>query len=145
MNHQIRPLKSGDRAQWEVLWKGYQEYYEADLSADTDRLFQTLINPEVDGPFCLVCVDNATLLGMTQFLYHKSTWGAAPRCYLNDLYTIPEARGKRVGENLILAVGKAAEARGASQVYWMTQEFNETARKLYDRVGKLTPFIKYQL
>jgi hypothetical protein len=28
-------------------------------------------------------------------------------------------------------------------VYWMTQEFNTKARRLYDRIGKVTPFIKY--
>ena len=29
-------------------------------------------------------------------------------------------------------------------VYWLTQEFNATARRLYDRVGRATPFIKYR-
>jgi len=29
-------------------------------------------------------------------------------------------------------------------VYWLTQDFNHTARNLYDRVAQLTPFIKYQ-
>jgi hypothetical protein len=28
-------------------------------------------------------------------------------------------------------------------VYWMTQDFNANARLLYDRIGSLTPFIKY--
>jgi len=45
---------------------------------------------------------------------------------------------------LIEAVYKAADDAGAPSVYWMTQEFNTNARKLYDRIGQLTPFIKYQ-
>jgi hypothetical protein len=28
-------------------------------------------------------------------------------------------------------------------VYWLTQHFNEAGRRLYDRVGELTPFIRY--
>ncbi len=42
------------------------------------------------------------------------------------------------------AVYKAADDAGAPGVYWTTQHFNETARRLYDRIGQLTPFIKYQ-
>ena len=48
------------------------------------------------------------------------------------------------GRGLIEAVYAAADARGADQVYWLTQADNETARRLYDRVARLTPFIKYQ-
>jgi len=49
-----------------------------------------------------------------------------------------------VGRALIEAVYEAADERGAPSVYWLTQDFNETARVLYDRVANLTPFIKYQ-
>ena len=41
------------------------------------------------------------------------------------------------------AVYEAADKAGAPSVYWTTQDFNETARKLYDRIAKLTPFIRY--
>ena len=38
--------------------------------------------------------------------------------------------------------GKADET-DAESVYWLTQDFNKAGRALYDKVGKLTPFIKY--
>jgi hypothetical protein len=38
----------------------------------------------------------------------------------------------------------SADALGADEVYWLTQEFNATARRLYDQVAKATPFIKYR-
>ena len=53
-------------------------------------------------------------------------------------------RGKGIGRALIEAVYAAADAHGAATVYWMTQDFNATARQLYDRIATLTPFIKYQ-
>jgi GNAT superfamily N-acetyltransferase len=52
-------------------------------------------------------------------------------------------RGQRIGRALIEAVYAAADANGTPSVYWMTQDFNENARLLYDRIGTLTPFIKY--
>ncbi|MEO1200616.1 MAG: GNAT family N-acetyltransferase [Pseudomonadota bacterium] len=53
-------------------------------------------------------------------------------------------RGGGVGRALIEAVSDAANARGVSRVYWQTQEFNATARALYDKVATLTPFRVYE-
>jgi GNAT superfamily N-acetyltransferase len=52
-------------------------------------------------------------------------------------------RGRGVGAALIEAVYAAADAAGCPSVYWLTQEFNSAARQLYDRIGTLTPFIRY--
>jgi hypothetical protein len=46
-------------------------------------------------------------------------------------------------QGLIEAVYAAADAQGCPRVYWLTQEFNAAGRRLYDRVGELTPFIRY--
>ncbi|MGX1306119.1 GNAT superfamily N-acetyltransferase [Amorphus suaedae] len=67
-----------------------------------------------------------------------------PVCYLQDLFVSPDVRGSGAGRALIEAVYEAADAAGAEQVYWLTQTFNETARRLYDRVASVTPFIKYR-
>jgi GNAT superfamily N-acetyltransferase len=72
------------------------------------------------------------------------TWAAGPRCYLEDLVTAAVARGSGVGRALIEAVYAAADARGADQVYWLTQKFNATARQLHDQVAEATPLIKYR-
>jgi ribosomal protein S18 acetylase RimI-like enzyme len=78
------------------------------------------------------------------YLFHPVTWAAGPRCYLEDLFTAAEARGRGVGKALIEAVYKAADERGADQVYWLTRETNATARRLYDQVARATDFIKYR-
>lgn len=140
----IRKLVPSDREGWQALWRGYQGYYEADLSDDEDRLWLALLRPPSQGPFALVAQDgDGSLVGLAQYLFHGTTWSAEPRCYLNDLYTAHEARGKGVARALIEAVYAAADEAGAAQTYWLTQDFNTTARQLYDRVGNLTPFIKY--
>ncbi|MEZ5872312.1 MAG: GNAT family N-acetyltransferase [Nitratireductor sp.] len=138
-----KPLQK-DRKNWQLLWKGYQNFYDADLSAGTDALWHRLMNATGDGPYCLVAdAGNGQLAGFTHYLYHATTWSEARRCYLNDLFTSEAARGKGVGRALIEAVYREADAAGAGQVYWLTQEFNHTARKLYDSIAKVTPFIKY--
>ena len=51
--------------------------------------------------------------------------------------------GTGIGRALIEAVYDAADEAGHPNVYWQTQHFNETGRRLYDRVGELSPFIVY--
>lgn len=140
----VREAEPGDKAVWRQLWRGYQHFYEADLRAGEETLWARLMDPAADGPFCFVAVrPDGSLIGLTHFLYHMTTWSDKPRCYLNDLYTAEAARGEGAGRALIEAVYARADRDGASQVYWLTQEFNQPARRLYDGVATLTPFIKY--
>jgi GNAT superfamily N-acetyltransferase len=144
MNITIRALTPQDRSEWEALWRGYQDFYKVDLSSGTESLWNRLINPPADGPYCLVAELSAgALAGIAQYLYHPSTWSDAPRCYLNDLYTHKNLRGQGVARRLIEAVYDAADKRGAQQVYWLTQDFNAQARALYDKMAQKTAFIKY--
>lgn len=140
----IRPLKPSDRQAWTTLWKGYQAFYESDLSADEDRLWNALLHPGPDGPFGLVAENGeGELVGLAHYLFHITTWSAQSRCYLNDLFAAENSRGKGVGRKLIEAVADAARAKGAGQLWWLTQEFNHEGRRLYDKVATLTPFVKY--
>ncbi len=141
----IRPLAAADRNQWDALWQGYLRFYESSVpDAVTDLTWTRILDPEA--PIMGLCAEapDGTLLGIVHYLFHPVTWAAGPRCYLEDLFTASEARGQGVGRALIEAVYAAADARGADQVYWLTQDTNATARRLYDQVARATPFIKYR-
>ncbi|MEO1777476.1 MAG: GNAT family N-acetyltransferase, partial [Pseudomonadota bacterium] len=75
--------------------------------------------------------------------FPRSSNGDENTCYLQDLYAAPSVRGQGVGRRLIEAVYAAADAAGSPSVYWLTQHSNTDARTLYDRIGTLSPFIKY--
>ncbi len=145
MSLAIRPLTEDDRAAWEKLWQGYLAFYEVALADDiTEATWRRLLDPDED-MYCLCAVNGSgAIIGIVHYLYHRVTWAIADRCYLEDLYVTDAARGAGAGRALIEAVYAAADQRGADQVYWLTQDFNETARKLYDRIGSVTPFIKYR-
>ena len=83
-------------------------------------------------------------VGLVHAIFHFHGWKAGPIVYLQDLYVAPEARGTGAGRVLIEAVYAMADAAGAPDVYWLTQDFNAEARQLYDRLATVTPFIKYQ-
>ncbi len=141
----VRPLAADDREQWLGLWQGYLDFYESDVPASVTNLtWNRLLDPGAPIHGLCAATTDGRILGIVHYLFHPVTWAAGPRCYLEDLFTSADARGRGVGRALIEAVYAAADARGADQVYWLTQEFNATARRLYDQVATATPFIKYR-
>jgi GNAT superfamily N-acetyltransferase len=138
----IRPLLPTDRHRWDPLWQGYLSFYEQSLSAEvTDCTFSRLT---ITGPHRgMVAERGAELVGLVHYLFHDRTWSLKPICYLEDLYVDPVARGDGIGTALIQAVYAAADAAGSSTVYWQTQVNNATARRVYDRIGRLSEFVRY--
>jgi len=108
-----------------------------------DRLFG-LLGDDPQDYNALVAEEGGRLIGLTHYLFHRHGWTVENTCYLQDLYVDPTVRGTGAGRALIEAVYAAADLAGAPGVYWMTQDFNATARQLYDRIGEKTPFIKYK-
>lgn len=150
----IRPVRAADQPEWERLWRSYLEFYGTELPDEMfDLTFSRLLSGGPAEPRCLVAEapdqsgntgQGPELAGLVHFLYHAHCWKPRPVCYLQDLFVDPRFRGLHLGRQLIERVYEQATGDGAPDVYWLTQEFNHTARRLYDRVGVLTPFIKYQ-
>lgn len=141
----IRPLTAVDQPEWRWLWTAYLAFYETTLpDAVFDTTFARLLDPARPEQNALVAELDGRLVGLVHYIYHAHNWRAEDVCYLQDLYVDPETRGTGAGRALIEAVYRAADANGTPAVYWLTQEFNTTARQLYDRIATVTPFIKYQ-
>jgi len=145
MSVTIRPLTAEDQADWRRLWTAYLEFYNSEVTQDVyETTFKRLIGDDPQDYSCLVAELNGKLVGLTHFLFHRHCWKVENTCYLQDLYADPDVRGQGIGRALIETVYQAADDAGHPSVYWTTQDFNHDARKLYDRIGTLTPFIKYQ-
>lgn len=137
----ITPLKSSDRTRWEVLARGYKTFYETPTTDEEYQLaWQRLMaNDVVHG---LGATVQGQLVGIAHYLFHGSVW-ADTNCYLQDLFTDPEARRGGVAAALIHEVAAKARARGASRYYWLTKETNAPARALYNRIARHLGFIRY--
>ncbi|HFB54801.1 MAG TPA: GNAT family N-acetyltransferase, partial [Hellea balneolensis] len=134
------------KAQWLELWAGYVTYYRATLADNvTNTTWARMLDAQGDIHGLCAVDENGTLVGIVHYLFHPVTWAAAPRCYLEDLFTAKDARGQGVARALIEAVRQAALSQGSDQVYWLTEDYNERAQFLYDKVASKTPFIKYQI
>jgi GNAT superfamily N-acetyltransferase len=138
---EVTALRPEHHAGWLGLAQGYKAFYETPTTAaEYDAAWQRLMQGVA--AHGLVALHEGQMLGFAHFVLHGSTW-AERVCYLQDLFTAPQARGRGVARTLIGAVAQAARDAGASRYYWLTQEHNTTARALYDRVAQYRGFIRY--
>lgn len=141
----VRPLRASDETEWRRLWTVYLSFYESSVSEEVyQSTFARLLGDDPQDFTCLIAEVDGKPVGLTHYLFHRHAWKVENVCYLQDLYADPDVRGKGIGRALIEAVYAAADTADAPTVYWLTQDFNTTARQLYDRVANKTPFIKYQ-
>jgi len=140
----IRPVAAGDEEDWRRLWRDYLTFYKTERPEEVyATTFARLLSGNPHEFSGLLAVLEGRPVGLVHYLFHRTCWAVGDTCYLQDLYAAPETRGRGLGRALIEAVYAAADAHGASNVYWLTQTFNTTARQLYDRVAVETPFIRY--
>jgi GNAT superfamily N-acetyltransferase len=144
----VRPVARTDHDRWLALWQAYNAFYgrcgptalPATITAMTWSRFFDAYEPV----HALVAQAGGELLGLAHFLFHRSTIRIEPSCYLQDLFTVPAARGQGVGRALVEAVYERARAAGCSRAYWQTHESNAAAMVLYDKVADRSGFVVYR-
>jgi GNAT superfamily N-acetyltransferase len=141
----IRAIEEKDKSQWLKLWDGYLEFYKSTISPEqTELTWERLINNELK-MFGFVAENEDGVIGFTHCLFRPSTWTETDYCYLEDLFVDPNIRGKGVGRALMEKVFDLAKEKKSKRIYWTTQEFNKTARVLYDSITPVSEFVQYRL
>ena len=144
----IRAVAVEDFDAWKPLWDAYNAFYgrkgptalpEEITQATWSRFFDS--NEPVHA---LVAESSGRIIGLAHYLFHRSTTQLGHICYLQDLFTVEEARGKGIGRGLIEAVYARAREAGAKRVYWQTHETNARAMRLYEQVAERSGFIVYR-
>jgi GNAT superfamily N-acetyltransferase len=144
----VRLVTRLDYDQWLPLWDGYNAFYGRSgataLSPEITKMTWARFFDAYEPVHALVAESNGQLLGLTHYLFHRSTTAIEPVCYLQDLFTHEAARGKGVGRALINGVYGQARLAGTPRVYWQTHETNLTAMRLYDTVAERSGFVVYR-
>jgi GNAT superfamily N-acetyltransferase len=144
----VRFVTRQDYDQWLPLWDGYNAFYGRSgataLAPEITRMTWARFFDAYEPVHGLVAESRGKLLGLTHYLFHRSTTIIEPTCYLQDLFTNEAARGKGVGTALIQGVYQQAKLAGSLRVYWQTHETNHTARRVYDAVAEHAGFIIYR-
>ena len=143
----IRPPTPEDHAEWKPLWDGYNDFYGREgPTALPDEITQVTWQRFFDAyepVHALVAERDGKLVGLTHYLFHRSTTRIEPTCYLQDLFTHASQRGQGVGRKLIEGVYAHVQRAGGHRVYWQTHVTNTAGRTLYDKVATHDGFIVY--
>ena len=142
----VRYVTAQDETIWRDLWRCYLAFYETKRDEEVYAETWQRINDPHEQMFSMVA-ENAEglVIGIANFLHHQHFWSRQNYIYLTDLYVCAHARSMGAGKAMIDAVVNHAKVHNCEQVWWFTAENNITARKLYDGVATLSPFVKYQI
>ncbi len=143
---EISPPVAADRAGWEVLYQGYRRHYrqEPDLgAAETVWGWITADGAPLEGR--VARDDDGAVVGLIHFRevprpLHGETGG-----YVDDMFVAEAARGTGVAEALIEFVKGIGRERGWTDIRWITSDDNYRARGFYDRIGRRTMMLTYEI
>lgn len=114
----------------------YQRFYNAEPNESRNRAhFSQFLEDHAQGILFLALDNDGASLGFATIYFPFSSVRAQPDCVMNDLLTLPDARGKGVGRALIAHCREYARASGYHSLLWMTDQSNACAQRLYDKTG----------
>jgi len=83
----------------------------------------------------LICEDGKKTVGFALYFFTYSTFVARPTLYVEDLFVLPDERGKGAGKALLGALARIAVRRECGRMEWAVLDWNLPAIKFYKRVG----------
>ena len=85
--------------------------------------------------------------GYTFIFETYSTFLAMPTLYMEDLFVLPEYRGKKVGSALFREMVRQAHARGCGRMEWSVLDWNQLAIDFYEHYGakRMREWLPYRL
>jgi ribosomal protein S18 acetylase RimI-like enzyme len=145
MNVSVRQLSEVDKPVWLNLYQSYLEFYESESDQLSTELLWKRITKETPEIQALVAEIGGVVVGIVHFHYQLSTWTQSWHCYLEDLYIREDSRSKGAARALIEEVKRLAIEHKCSELFWITKESNQVARKLYDKLATQSDFVRYEI
>lgn len=145
-DHAITLVAEADLDELLPLMRAYCDFYSC---APSDRglleMCRTLVaDPQLEGEQLIARDDGGAAVGFATVFWSWDTTEASRIGIMNDLYVVPDARGRGLADGLLEAALERCRARGASRMEWQTERGNLRAQAVYDRVGGVRePFVVY--
>ena len=142
----VRVMKPEDRAGWEVLYRGYADFYQVPMTPEILDTVWSWIFDQGNPFYGQVAVDeHGELVGVMHFRSMPSPLRGTVIGFLDDLFVTPECRGSGVVDALFTALNQAAKTQGWPFVRWITSEDNYRGRGVYDKLADKTRWVTYQM
>jgi GNAT superfamily N-acetyltransferase len=132
----IRPAVRADVPVIAELIRGLAHYekLEDQVTMTEERLAANLFGPHHYAE-TLIAEDQGSPVGFALFFHNFSTFLAQPGIYLEDLFVVPEHRGRGVGRALLKELARLAVERECGRLEWSVLDWNREAIGFYERLG----------
>ena len=118
------------------LVRQYQEFYKiTDISDQRNRDFFSRFCGENPSGRQFLFRHNGKAVAFATIYFSYTSSLPARVAVLNDLFTLPDARGQGIGRKLIEYCRTYAKENGAARLQWLTASDNHVAQHLYDSIG----------
>ena len=136
MNPTIRAAHRGDVPKILRFIQALAEYERLshEVVATEESLAQTLFGPRPEAEVVLIEVEGVAA-GFALFFHNYSTFLSRRGLYLEDLFVLPEFRGRGLGKALLLHLAKIAVERNCGRFEWTALEWNTPAIRFYESLG----------
>ena len=136
MTFRIEPARERDVPLILRLIKGLAEYEKLahEVVATEERLRQSLFGPHPSAEVVIAYVDDEAV-GFALFFHTYSTFLGQRGLYLEDLFVLPEWRGRGAGRALLTHLARIAAERGCGRFEWAVLDWNEPAINFYKNLG----------
>ena len=136
MSRTIRPAEPEDVPTIARFIRALAEYERLahEVIAREEDLRQNLFGPR---PYAEVAIaeEEGEPVGFALFFHNFSTFLGKPGLYLEDLFVLPQHRGKGHGEALLRHLARLALERGCGRFEWCVLDWNAGAIRFYERIG----------
>ncbi len=118
----------------------------AEVVADEERLRETLFGESPQAKVLLALWEGSPV-GFAVYFFSYSTWLARKGLYLEDLFVLPEARGKGAGKALLQRLARIAVEEGCGRLEWSVLDWNQPAIDFYLSLGAVpqSEWTRYRL
>jgi GNAT superfamily N-acetyltransferase len=105
-----------------------------EMTATEEELAEQLFGPSPRAEVLLAC-ENGVPVAFALFFHNFSTFLSRAGLYVEDLFVLPEHRGKGYGRALMLQLAKVARERGCGRFEWTVLDWNQRAIDFYKSLG----------
>ena len=132
----IRPGQAPDVPVIAALIRGLARFekLEHELTMTEARLAESLFGQHRYAE-TLLAEDATVPVGFALFFHNFSTFLGQPGIYLEDLFVVPEHRGRGIGRALLKELAHVAVERGCGRLEWSVLDWNRDAIGFYERLG----------
>ena len=111
------------------------EHLAHEVVLDADELADHLFGPRPYAEVLIAEGDDGVAVGFALFFHNFSTFLGRPGIHLEDLFVVPEHRGRGYGIALFRTLGRVARERGCGRIEWNVLDWNEPSIAFYRSLG----------